>query len=104
MGGVVSEFLDSMRRDFDARMSAHEGMLAHLGLYLTEHDSPFLISELKETFRACGACRCPKSCLDWQSGSEEGPPPWCHKRHTFLSLIDACNALADARISTTGSV
>ena len=29
----MSEFLDSMRRDFDARMTAHEGMLAHLGLH-----------------------------------------------------------------------
>lgn len=89
----MSEFLDSMRRDFDARMSAHEGMLAHLGLNLSEEDAPLVISELKATFGACGACHCPKTCLEWQGGSDDGPPPWCHKRGTFLKLRAACAAL-----------
>ena len=89
----MSDFLDSMRQDFDTRMTAHEGMLAHLGLHLTELDAPFLVTELKATFGACGACHCPKTCLDWQGGHEDGPPPWCHKRGTFLTLIEACAAL-----------
>jgi hypothetical protein len=93
-GGVVSEFLDSMRRDFDARMTAHEGMLAHLGLHLTDLDAPLLVVELKATFGACGACHCPKTCLEWQTRSDDGPPPWCHKRGTFLTLIEACATLA----------
>ena len=94
----MSEFLDSMRRDFDVRMTAHEGMLAHLGLELTEDDASALVVELRATFGACGACRCPKTCLEWQSGADDGPPPWCHRRNSFLSLIDACATL-DSRHS-----
>ena len=40
----MSEFLDSMRQDFDARLNAHEGMLAYLGLHLTDQDASLVIS------------------------------------------------------------
>lgn len=89
----MSEFLDSMRRDFDARLSAHEGMLAHLGLQLTEDEAPAVFSELRATLGACGRCHCPKTCLEWQTSGEAGPPPWCHKRRIFLSLVKACETL-----------
>ena len=93
----MSDYLDCMRGDFEARMSAHEGMLAHLGLNPSEEDAPLLLNELKATMGACGACHCPKTCLDWQTYGDDGPPPWCHRRRTFLSLIDACAALAAER-------
>jgi hypothetical protein len=86
-----------MRRDFETRMNAHEGMLAHLGLNPSEQDAPLLLTELKATMGACGACHCPKTCLDWQTLGEDGPPAWCHRRGTFLSLMDACAALAAER-------
>ena len=89
----MSDFLDSMRADFDARLSAHEGMLAHLGLHPSGDDATFLLDELKATMVACGACHCPRTCLDWQDRDEDGPPPWCHRRKTFLTLKDACRAL-----------
>lgn len=89
----MSAYSDTLRRDFEVRMSAHEGMLAHLGLNPSEDDAPFLLTELKATMGACGACHCPKTCLEWQEQGHAGPPPWCHRRKSFLSLIDACAAL-----------
>ncbi|WP_439122643.1 hypothetical protein [Marivita sp.] len=99
----MSDFLDSMRQDFDARMNAHEGMLAHLSLQLTEHHAALLIPELKATFAACGTCHCPKTCLEWQMSGDDGPPPWCHKRGTFLALIDACAALERDNVCAMGT-
>lgn len=93
----MSDFLDCLRRDFETRMTAHEGMLAHLGLDPSEEDAVYLLNELRATMSACGACRCPKTCIEWQTQGASGPPPWCHRRRTFLSLVNA-SATLEARI------
>lgn len=89
----MSDFIDAMRYNFEARLRAHEGMLAHLGLHPTEAEAPLLFHELKATLGACGACHCPKTCLDWQGRNDPGPPPWCHRRRSFLALSEACAAI-----------
>jgi hypothetical protein len=89
----VSQIFDNMHNAFALRMTAHEGMLAHLGLNPTENDAPHLFSELRTTLLACGSCHCPKTCLEWQDTNGDGPPPWCHRRRTFLDLVAACERL-----------
>ena len=91
----MSAYLDNMRMDFETRMSAHEGMLAHLGLNHTEENALLVLDEMTATMVACGSCHCPKTCLEWQASEQAGPPPWCHRRGSFLTLVDACIA-ADA--------
>ena len=93
----MSAYFDDVRCKFDARMTAHEGMLQHLGLAPSEEDAPLLFDALKATLMACGTCHCPKTCMEWQSDGDAGPPPWCHKRGTFLNLIEACAALEATR-------
>lgn len=92
----MSGFLDHMQSTFDARMAAHEAMLAHLGLAPTEDDAPYLFDALRGTLLACGSCQCPKSCMEWQERGEDGPPLWCHRRGALLTLVAECAAL-DAR-------
>ncbi|MFP7672619.1 DUF6455 family protein [Marivita sp. S0852] len=89
----MSDLLDNMRETFDARLSAHERMLTHLSLAPTEEEAPLVFHELRATLLACGSCKCPGYCVDWQKQGQEGPPPWCHNRNSFLELETACNAL-----------
>ena len=89
----MSGFLDDVRVTFASRMAAHEGMLHHLGLAPTEDDAPHLFHELRATLLACGSCRCPKTCLEWQMSGDPGSPPWCHQSGAFKDLLDACAAL-----------
>ncbi|WP_439522225.1 hypothetical protein [Marivita sp.] len=92
----MSDYIDSMRSTFAARMSAHEGILALLGLAPSEDDAPHIYTELRGTLLACGKCYCPKSCLEWQSSGPDGPPPWCHQRQVFFDLAAACERLQAA--------
>ncbi|WP_299784745.1 hypothetical protein [uncultured Marivita sp.] len=66
-------------------------------LHLTEHNAPLVFTELKATFTACGACRCPKTRVEWQSTHIDGPPPWCHRRSAFLALAETYAALGPQR-------
>lgn len=89
----MSGLLDGILITFETRMAAHEAMLAHLGLNPTQEDAPVLFDALRGTLLACGSCQCPNTCMEWQERGEVGPPDWCHRRGTFLTLIEACEAL-----------
>lgn len=96
----MSGLLDQMRLTFETRMAAHDAMLAHLGLAPTEDDAPLVYDALRATLLACGSCQCPKACMEWQNSGIDGPPPWCHKRGTFLELQEACAALERSSADT----
>jgi hypothetical protein len=92
----VSTLLEHVAFDFDRRMAARRGMMAHLGIAPTEAEAPELIREIRETLLTCGRCDAPGRCLEWQKTARAGMPPQCSAREAFARLNDACNALREA--------
>lgn len=91
----MSTLLQHVTFDFDRRMAARRGMMAHLGIAPTEVEAPELVKEIRATLVTCGQCDTPGRCLEWQKAARAGMPPLCGAREAFARLNDACNALRE---------
>lgn len=91
----MSTLLQHVTFDFDRRMAARRGMMAHLGIAPTEDEAPELVAEIRATLLKCGQCGSPGRCLEWQKSACAGMPPLCSAREAFARLNDACNALRE---------
>ena len=85
--------LDYMQRDFALRLSAFEGMLAHLDLEPTEDDAPMLLNELRAALTACASCPTPGRCAGWCAAKHDGTPYFCGATQEFRNLMLAGEAL-----------
>jgi hypothetical protein len=79
--------------DFDRRMEARRGIMAHLDLVPTEDEATGLFEELRATLLACSRCTAPDHCLSWQKTACAGMPPRCPAREAFARLEAARDQL-----------
>lgn len=89
----MSGLLEHVNYDFDRRMTARRGMMAHLGLCPDEAEASEIREELRATLLACGRCDAPGRCLAWQKTARPGMPPACCAREAFARLEVACSRL-----------
>ncbi len=92
----MSNLLEHVSYDFDRRMTARRGMMAHLGLCPDEAEALEVREELRATLLACGRCDGPGRCLAWQKTARPGMPPACCAREAFARLDAACSRLRDS--------
>ena len=92
----MSTLLRHVTFDFDRRMAARRGMMAHLNIAPTEGEARELVEEIRATLLTCGRCGAPGRCLEWQKTAHAGMPPLCGAREAFARLNDACNALRES--------
>lgn len=87
----MADLLEHVSFDFERRMTARRGMIAHLGLCPDGVEASEIREELRGTLLACGQCDAPGRCLAWQKTARPGMPPSCRARDAFARLAAACD-------------
>lgn len=93
----MSGLLAHITEGFDRRMALRRRMIAHLALVPrdltggggTGVETAAVQLALRDTLRACSACRDPAACQSWLDHGQSGLPLFCPGRGAFVNLSAA---------------
>lgn len=90
----MAGLLEHVNYDFDRRMTARRGMMAHLGLCPDEAEASEIREELRATLLACGRCDAPRALPGLaEDRVPRNATPACCAREAFARLEVACSRL-----------